>query len=304
MNLTTATPVAIDTRLAELELQDAKLTCEIQSAWGDLRAALGHRQVRITVRSGRTEHVYLISSHDAEREAVAIMEANPHQAENVHAAWALLIGLRKAVLVNRAERTKLKIEFNRRGGWTRAFAVPNGHVHQSTSCGTCFPTTRFGWLPQVSGFNEAEIVELAGERACTVCYPSAPVDVLRRASRLFTEDEAANSAAKAVRATELETKRAAKAAKAITNADGSPLRGKWGIIATERTAEIEAVDMVHNLLAFDYEIDQQCFDNIVAALAHKRGQTVEEVISVIQAKVTKKVAKTMGPSIENWNRPA
>jgi hypothetical protein len=296
MDLTTATPSEIDTRLAELERQDAKLTYDIQSAWSDLRAALGHRQVRVLNRDGRAEYVYLISSHDAEHEAVA-----PDASTNTREAYQALHALRKQVLVNRAERTKIKVEFNRRGGWTRAWAVPNGHVHQSTACSTCFPTTRFGWLSQVSGMNEAEIVAQAGERACTRCYPSAPVNP--KPCQLWTiEEQAERASAQQVAAVKAE-KAAAKAAKAITNPDGSPLRGKWGVIATERTAEIEAVNEIHNFLAFDYEINQAYLDTLFAALAHKRGQTVEEVTAVIQAKATKKAAKTMGPSIESWNRP-
>jgi hypothetical protein len=77
-------------------------------------------------------------------------------------------------------------EFIRRGGWTRAFIVRgnDGHIHKDMHCRTCRITTQYGWLPEYSGKDEAEIVADAGDRACTVCYPSAPVDVLKRPSKI------------------------------------------------------------------------------------------------------------------------
>lgn len=63
-------------------------------------------------------------------------------------------------------------------GWSRFFLVTSsaGHVHSSTHCSTCRPTTRFGWLPELSGKDEATAVAELGPTLCSVCYPSAPVD--------------------------------------------------------------------------------------------------------------------------------
>jgi hypothetical protein len=63
-------------------------------------------------------------------------------------------------------------------GWSRFFLVTSspGHVHSSMSCSTCYPTTRFGWMPELSGHTEAEAVDELGPTLCTVCFPSAPVD--------------------------------------------------------------------------------------------------------------------------------
>lgn len=63
-------------------------------------------------------------------------------------------------------------------GWSRFFLVTSspGHIHRSMSCSTCRPTTRYGWLPAVSGANEAEAVAEYGPTLCTVCYPSAPTE--------------------------------------------------------------------------------------------------------------------------------
>ena len=74
-------------------------------------------------------------------------------------------------------------------GWTRAFVVPEGHVHSSMNCSTCRATTEFGWVTSMSGKTEAEIIEAAGSRACTVCYPNAPVDA--PAGRIFHATEIA-----------------------------------------------------------------------------------------------------------------
>lgn len=85
--------------------------------------------------------------------------------------------------------------------WTRAFLVinSNGHVHSSMDCSTCFATTRYNWLIQYSNDDEKTIVEDAGQDACTVCYPSAPADVLNRPSRIVTADKIAKAQAKAER---------------------------------------------------------------------------------------------------------
>ena len=128
--------------------------------------------------------------------------------------------------------------------WTRAFLVlaSNGHVHSSMNCSTCFPTTRYNWLVQYSNDDENTIVEDAGKDACTICYPSAPAEVLNRPSRIVTADKIAKDAAKAER----EAKKAARIAKEKANAptlSGEFLyykEGKWTReIKTERSAITE-----------------------------------------------------------------
>lgn len=69
----------------------------------------------------------------------------------------------------------------RRRPWTRFFLVQNngGHIHSSMNCSTCNKrgqATRFGWLPNLSGQTEPEAVAAHGAILCTVCYPSAPVE--------------------------------------------------------------------------------------------------------------------------------
>lgn len=61
-------------------------------------------------------------------------------------------------------------------GWGRFFLVPDGHIHRSTGCSSLRPTTRIGWLPELSGETEAEAVAAHGAMLCTKCFPSAPTE--------------------------------------------------------------------------------------------------------------------------------
>lgn len=184
-------------------------------------------------------------------------------------------------------------EYRRRGGWTRSFLVQNagGHAHKSTGCSTCYPTTRFAWLTELSGMDEAEIVATAGERACTVCYPSAPVAVLSQPSQLRPDVEAREAKAKSD--AEKAEKAAAKAAKAITRPDGSPLRERHGVIKTEVSAWRNAVAARADQLWYSGNHPsvpewQQLVEDCAAALAHKLGRSVEDVLAEIEKKAQAK----------------
>lgn len=130
--------------------------------------------------------------------------------------------------------------------WTRAFLVTNtnGHVHRSTGCRTCTARTSFSWLTQLSGMEESQIVEMAGERACTSCYPTAPVEVLSRPTQLFTPDETTRQQ----RQSEQARKRAEREAKRLVDPrTGDPLRGEYSEFKTERGAELEAISGLKSL---------------------------------------------------------
>jgi hypothetical protein len=185
----------------------------------------------------------------------------------------------------------LKAEFERRGGWTRAWLVLNtgGHVHRTMDCRTCFPSTQFAWLTHLSGHEETEIVDLAGKAACTECYPSAPVETRNRPSRIKTPEQLARDAEKAERAK-------AKAAKAITAPDGTPLRThQYGQIATEFTARqtyadalaytryLTRADVVrHRDTITACRADAQL---ILTALATKHGRTEDDLRDELAPKV-------------------
>lgn len=196
----------------------------------------------------------------------------------------------------------LESEFRARGGWTRAYLVPQGHLHLSRSCSTCFPTTAFHWVVQLSGADETAIVEAAADRACTVCFPTAPVEVRSRPSTLETPDEAAAAKARVQRDADRARKAAMVEAKAIAAPDGTALvePGKFGetirtLVTAERTAVLLTSEYVHAVAAQkwtpnpEYAINRLAWrDQIVEAIAHKRGVTVAEVMAEIDVKATAK----------------
>lgn len=124
--------------------------------------------------------------------------------------------------------------------WTRAFLVNNstGHVHKHMQCSTCFLTTEYSWLPELSGSDENTIVTLAGERACTVCYPTAPAEVLNTPTRLFTPSEKDAQQRREERA---EKKVAADAKKLIDPRTGDLLHFDHETFKTERGAELAVI---------------------------------------------------------------
>lgn len=101
------------------------------------------------------------------------------------------------------------------GSWTRFVLVPAGHLHRGTGCSTLRISTALYIMPEYSGAEETEVVELAGERACTVCFPSAPVN---RPSMLPVHVKEREQAA--AEAAEKAAKRNAAKAAAILTEDG------------------------------------------------------------------------------------
>jgi hypothetical protein len=215
----------------------------------------------------------------------------------------------------------LEAEFERRGGWSRAFLVygDDGHVHSSMHCSTCNragKATRFAWMTDYSGADEADIVADAGWRACTVCYPSAPVgDERTLPTRMFTRDEQDKAADRAAR----EQKRASARAKAVAaglTPDGSPLQVAW----VERDAPGWDLDpaagrRVHRYrdrdrtksfkterAAVTWYVDTKVWrggagdeapalEAIEQAIAAKRGVDVQVVRAELDAKVAAKVRR-------------
>ena len=198
--------------------------------------------------------------------------------------------------------------------WTRAFLVinSNGHVHSSMNCNTCFDTTRYNWLVQYSNDDEKTIVEDAGQDACTICYPSAPAEVLNRASRIVTADKVAKAKAKAER----DAKREAKLAKEKANAptkSGEFLYFKNGkyteVIRTERSAvskwfelnwKIEVVTHYYDGTAHSAESileqEQKIVENkekadiICQSLAEKNGVSFDQQLKILETKNKKRSA--------------
>jgi len=189
-----------------------------------------------------------------------------------------------------AQLSPLHAEYDRRGGWTRAYLVQNvgGHVHLSTSCSTCRHTTSFVWLTDYSGKTEDEIISAAGVLTCTTCVPWAPVEVLsrvgeiRRSSDLEREKRAAEKAARAQ----------AQAAAAVPD----PTTGKV-LYKTERAATNAIGQSLESLWWYGDEHPQAAgwratIDTVVAALAAKNGTDVAQLKAELQAKADKKFDAT------------
>lgn len=149
MDLTTMTPSEIDTAWAEAR-------APYYTAFD--RAGALQRSADRYARAGST---YAKQAED--------------YAQRAHEAYMQARALRHTI------DAPYTAEWDNRGGWTRAYVVPDGHIHRSTACRTLYPTTRVAWLPELSGQDEDTIVEAAGVHACTVCYPTAPVEALRAA---------------------------------------------------------------------------------------------------------------------------
>jgi hypothetical protein len=193
VNVTAATPVEIDTELARIDSQAQRVE--------------GQRNQALKASAFYASKVGKVGYYDAQEQAD---KSAKEAAELATVLYAL-----------GQEAEPLEDEFKRRGGWTRAFIVPAGHVHNTTRCSTCnngIYATKFHWLTEYSAKDEAEIVEAAGERACTVCYPTAPAETLSRPTRLFTPDEVEAQQNRDARA----QKRAEKEAAQLIN----PLNGK------------------------------------------------------------------------------
>ena len=76
-------------------------------------------------------------------------------------------------IVSELRNAALEIEENEYKGWSRFFLVQ--HIHRDQYCSSFRPTTRVGWLPEVSGLTEDEAVAEYGATLCTKCFATAPV---------------------------------------------------------------------------------------------------------------------------------
>jgi hypothetical protein len=204
-----------------------------------------------------------------------------------------------------AKENPLNEEYNRRGGWTRAFLVAglDGHVHYWMNCQTCNhmgQATRFQWMTDYSGQTEEQIVEAAGERACTVCYPTAPV-AEKRPTLMFSHEEVAAAKAREERDAVKAAKAAKAAAVAVYGADGGELRvpdwynpKRGETIKTERAASNKAIDAARHILTYgDRSLSTATYRDILAlcvtAIATKRGVPEAEVLAEIEKKAAKPV---------------
>jgi hypothetical protein len=195
-------------------------------------------------------------------------------------------------------------------GWSRAFLVrnSNGHIHKSRSCTTCFDTTNYVWLTEMSGRDELEIAYLAGEKACTVCYAHAPSAYFLRECGLEDPEVVEARRLRQARKAEIEAKRQKTG---IWNPDGTPLKVfEYGFqtykseIKAERTAQSVAVNLLVGVQSMhreprEIERSNESIETILIALAHKRGTSVEEQRNLVQAKADAQIKKNQRER-EKW----
>lgn len=274
--LATATPAEIDTEIARIQGEHAALEAEIQ-------------------RNNR-------SLHYAD-------EAGDRAAMNRFMDLIVRAGNQQAELDK--EMRPLTAEWTRRHGWTRYYLVDShdGHVHSSTGCSSCFPTTAFYWLTSESGKTAEQIVTEAQAQACTVCFPWAPVTDKRGSYRTPSQAQAE------ARAAEKAAKAAAKKAAEITTPDGGELyaaRTRWNSngalqnddrLRTEASAWRRALSDSEALAFYgsshpDAAAWTETINRCVAALAVRRQVSEQSLRDQIAAKAAAK-AKRDGWEIQS-----
>lgn len=265
MNIQTATPAEIDGKLAEIQNRVAKISMGIDRRVSWILAAQNSL-------AGKTIGYYA----DQTRERLAKLNTELTELTELRAS-------------TRAEAAPFDAEFIARGGWTRYYLVQNGngHVHPNTdtTCSRDRNTSHY-WLTEQSGMSAAELIELAGEAVCTVCFPDAPVNVLNQPTRLEAPER------KAARI-ERETKRAAAAAKKAAKA----------IPATTFTCQgrykekVETISAARSRLTDHYQY-VECLnwkefitaglDDLVNVIADKEGKTSDQVIAEARKRAAKR----------------
>lgn len=174
----TEDPAVFDEHLTQMLKDVARARSAKESAEAQLHRRLGH------VRGRYGYHQKL------DDETMAPLRS--HKSPAVQAEVARYDQADEAFEQAKQDVNTLDEVWRERGAWNRAFLATSadGHVHSSLHCSTCRPTTQFALMTDYSDKSEDEIVEAAGYRACTVCYPSAPVgDEKTLPTRILTDEE-------------------------------------------------------------------------------------------------------------------
>ena len=181
--------VEVDTRLSQLWEQTAKVDQRLGWHIDKLHEAAGERRERgrdwrdLPWKTSTDEVLAILRPMD-DPALIAAPWSNDHEANvgkiaalKAHDALKAYDADMAELATIRAEEDPLNDEF-RAERWPRFFLVLNtgGHIHKDMHCKTTFPTTRWSWLPSLSGLGEDAAVAEQGPRLCSVCYPSAPVE--------------------------------------------------------------------------------------------------------------------------------
>lgn len=291
--------VEVDNTLYALYREQLRLSQRVNAAVERVHYAAGDER-RWSYVGGRSIQRWVLDHFDAEGIAAKrASEDTTYIGTRAKEALQDLATAREALQACKDAQKPLQDAYRARP-WTRAFLVTDGHVHSSMECSTCFPTTEFSWLTQFSDHNEDEIVKAAGERACTVCYPSAPtLRDFEKASALFTEEEAERNAAREQRKAEKAARDAKKIEKALTP-DGSEfvVRGDgWSEhFKTERAALQWATHQLAMAKSSYYSkiVTKEHLDAVEAILrasAAKHDKRFEDLLEEVDKKAVAKARK-------------
>lgn len=201
MDFTTATPAQIDEQWNEATLDLRKHVQSLARSVvsdGERRSAT-RRNGFLAARLGlslddilaRHDEQYAVASEymgkwDAFVASGYDEALRPERPEVPHSRWGrgevrTIVGTyhesAEKIRASRETIAACNAEFERRGGWERAFLVvssKNGHVHRNW-CSSWRWSTAITIVTELSGKDEEDIVEYAGESACTKCFKSAPV---------------------------------------------------------------------------------------------------------------------------------
>ncbi len=268
------TPREVDTRLAELAVTEERAIRLQTSAMQDV-----HRAAHDT-RSYGAGHPRVARWQLTDDEALqqaAIRSLNSEKARSTMTNWTAVCGQLGTI---RAETAELDAIYQARL-WNRYFLVTNGngHVHREMTCRTCYPTTQYAWLPELSGCDEAEMITEFGEKACTVCFPDAPANPSYHApGRRDREAIDARETAKAVR-------ESVKAAKNLTEAE--QFKDVWGWVTTVAGCkkvlrdEVEYRDFFGHGTHSYHEATARAAEKATAVLLG-RGVTQAEIDKIIE----------------------
>jgi hypothetical protein len=264
--------VTVDERLDELQAARWQQDQNVSRAKDQIRRATGQRY---DYRTGDWDGTWEDALETAQTLAIPYRDSITNYNEQVQ----------KLADINTeiAELREVYAEFQ----WTRAYLVinSNGHIHSSTYCSTCFDTTTYEWLTAYSADPEESIVAAAGEMACTICYPSAPADILNQPCTIQSKNRAEREAAKAERA-EAKAKREAKRIASAPTASGDSIfiPSRWSErlseVKTERTAVSAWYSAQDDLGSGREDVRKNASwaqKIIEEALAGKRGISEEQV---------------------------
>lgn len=266
-------PVAVDSALSEAYQENLVAKAKIASIEQSLHQMSNDKRVKV----GR-EWVW-------QKTLDEVLESGPSASYNQSYWNTSLERLEQAhqkVYETDVLAGELNAEWEKNGRWSRFFLVtnPGGHIHSSMSCSTCYPTTEFAWLPEVSGQSEAEAVDNYGGILCSVCFPSAPVEWTEGVSK-------ADQEAKDERERQKRERQAAKLAKALMP-DGEPLLlpDTKEKLKTQRSAELWLSDSYDDFYGKNDERHKNDREVVLDALSQKTGKSRDELLAETQKRVT------------------